>query len=239
MSLTQDAFRSILESQGRQIIPYPDKDLMRRMKLLRHFNINKILDVGANDGYYIWQMRKLGFNGEIISFEPIRDIFQKLVKASSAYSHWQGENIALGDNDGEDTINIAGNSGGSSSLLEMLPTHVNASPETRYIERETITVRKLDSIFAHYYSDGDNILLKIDTQGFEKNVLEGAEMSLPKIKGIQIELSVLELFKGQMLYREMIDYLEKRGFHLYSLENGIYDKKIGQLLQFDGIFFRD
>lgn len=238
MNLIKDAVRSMLESRGRQIIPYPDKDLMRRMKLVDHFKINKIFDVGANDGYYVVQMKKLGFKGSIVSFEPIRSVFDKLQQTSSRYPEWRTENIALGSEDSEAEINVAGNAGGSSSLLNMLPAHENVSPEARYVRKEKIVVKKLDSVFSNFYKEGDNILLKIDTQGFERNVLEGAEESLKKIKGIQIELSLLELYEGQMLYREMIEYLEKRGFNLYSLENGFYDKKIGQLLQLDGIFYR-
>lgn len=228
----------MLERQGRQIIPYPDKDLMRRMKLIDHFKINKIFDVGANDGYFGFQMKKLGFKGSIVSFEPIRSIFEKLQKETVRYPDWTGENFALGSEDSEAEINVAGNAGGSSSMLNMLPTHENVSPEARYVGKEKIVVKKLDSVFSNYYKEGDNILLKIDTQGFERNVLEGAEESLKKVRGIQIELSLLELYEGQMLYREMIEYLEKRGFKLYSLENGFYDKKIGQLLQLDGIFYR-
>jgi FkbM family methyltransferase len=238
MNLFKDAVRSMLERQGRQIIPYPDKDLMRRMKLVDHFRINKIFDVGANDGYYAVQMKKLGFKGAIVSFEPIRSVYDKLQEISSRHAEWRTENIALGSEDGEAEINVAGNAGGSSSLLNMLPAHENVSPEAKYVRKEKIIVKKLDSVFSNFHKEGDNILLKIDTQGFERNVLEGAEESLKKIKGIQIELSLLELYEGQMLYREMIEYLEKRGFNLYSLENGFYDKKIGQLLQLDGIFYR-
>jgi FkbM family methyltransferase len=195
--------------------------------------------VGANDGYYTSQMVKLGFRGAIISFEPIRHVFQKLKQASLQYSNWKGENVALGDEDGETEINIAGNNAGSSSILDMLPAHTQASPESRYIGKERIQVRKLDSIFSKYYMEGDRILLKLDTQGFERNVLVGAAQSLQKIQGIQIEMSLLELYKGQMLFVETIAYLEKLGFKLYSLENGFYDRNTGQLLCLDGIFFRE
>ena len=81
--------------------------------------------------------------------------------------------------------------------------------------------------------------MKLDTQGFERNVLVGAAQSLQKIQGIQIEMSLLELYKGQMLFVETIAYLEQLGFKLYSLENGFYDKNTGQLLCLDGIFFRE
>ena len=128
MSLIKKALRRVLESRGRQITPYPAPDLKRRTMLFKHFGINKILDVGANDGYYAWQMMKLGFKGAIISFEPIKDIFGKLHVSAIKHSNWQCENIALGDNDAVAIINIAGNAGRSSSILDMLPLHFQAKP---------------------------------------------------------------------------------------------------------------
>ena len=239
MNIFKNVVRSLLRANGRQISPYPDRDLMRRMKLIRHFRIDKILDVGANDGYYASQMIELGFRGPIISFEPIREVFQKLTKASSNYRNWQTENMALGDEDGEAEINVAGNNGGSSSILEMLPTHIEASPESRYVGRERIVVRKLDTIFSQFYEQGDRILMKLDTQGFERNVLEGALRSLKEIQGVQIEMFLQELYKGQMLFDETIRYMEGLGFRLYSIENAFYNKSTGQLLCLDGIFFRE
>lgn len=238
-NIVKSAFRKVLESSGRQIIRYPDRDLMRRMKLIEHFKINKIFDVGANDGFFTSQMVKLGFKGEIISFEPVKSVFLRLKENSSRYPNWRAENFGLGSVDEQMVINVAGNSGASSSILPMTSKHLDACPEGAYVGKETITVRRLDSIFEDYYRRGDHILLKMDTQGFEKNVLVGAHESLEKIKGIQIELSLVELYEGQMLYREGIEYLEQRGFRLYSIENGFYNKHTGQLLAMDGILYRD
>jgi hypothetical protein len=83
-----------------------------------------------------------------------------------------------------------------------------------------------------------NAYMKIDTQGFEKNVIEGAKESLKDIKGLQLELSMVELYQGETLVTDMINYIEDKGFTLYSLEPGFYDTKSGQLLQVDGIFYR-
>ena len=80
--------------------------------------------------------------------------------------------------------------------------------------------------------------MKIDTQGFEKNVLEGSINSLKYINGIQIELSLKPLYKGSLLYLDMIKYMKRYNFELVSLENGFSDHKTGELLQVDGIFFK-
>ena len=153
-------------------------------------------------------------------------------------SKWNAYNYAIGDSNTEMEINIAGNID-SSSLLDILPQHVESAPKSAYIGKEKIKVYKLDSIFKEFYNEGDNIYLKIDTQGFEKNVLDGAKESLKYIRGIQIEMSIVPLYNTQVLYQELINILNKNNFKLYSLENGFYDKNTGQLLQFDGVFYKE
>ena len=227
----------ILNRLGINVRRYPDGDLRRRMKLLRHFEINKVLDVGANTGQYAQLLRRLKFKGEIISFEPISGVFQKLEKNAGKDKHWSAMNYAFGNYEGETTINIASNSI-SSSILEMMPSHLKSSPNSVFSRKEQIQIKKLDSVFHEFYKPGDNVMLKIDTQGFEKQVLEGAAESLTKLKGIQLEMSIIPLYEGQALLVEITEFLQNKGFTLCSLENGFVDQKTGQLLQVDGIFFR-
>jgi FkbM family methyltransferase len=230
--------QNVLNNFGIQIKRYPDNDIKRRLKLIRHFKINKIFDVGANVGDYAMELRKLGFTGKLISFEPLSEPFKILQKNASNDSNWDTLNIALGDSDYESEINIAGNIN-SSSILEMLPTHLESAPQSAYRGREKIEVKKLDDLFNNYYKEGDNVLVKVDTQGYEMNILNGGEISLQNIKGIQIEMSIIQLYNGGILYKEMIDYIEKKGFKLYSIENGFSDPNTGELLQIDGIFFKN
>ena len=118
----------------------------------------------------------------------------------------------------------------------MLPEHIKSAPESIYISKQNIEIKKLDSVFESYYEVGDNIMVKIDTQGYEKNVILGAENSLSKIKIIQLEMSVVPLYENEIIFTEMIDFLDKKGFELFFLENGFTDIKTGRLLQLDGIF---
>lgn len=220
------------------IVKYPSSDLRRRQKLLKHFNINKILDVGANSGQYALGIRKIGFKGNIVSFEPVGYVFDKLRKIAIKDPKWEVHNIALGDKKENLEINISQNTF-SSSILNMMPEHLKSAPEAIYLEKETISVDKLDNLFSSLISPNDVVLLKLDVQGFEKNVLEGAKESLKNISGVQVEMSVIEMYEGELTYLEMIDYLAKHGFSLYSLENGFFNNETGQLLQVDGIFFKN
>ena len=79
-------------------------------------------------------------------------------------------------------------------------------------------------------------MLKIDVQGYEKNVLIGAAESLKKVALLQLEMSITRLYEGELLYLEMIDYLDKLGFRLVSVEGGLSDPITGELQQMDGIF---
>lgn len=217
---------------------YPNSDLRRRKRLLEYYKISKILDVGANIGQYAMLTRKLGFKGEIISFEPILSVFNQLSKNSEKDKKWKVYNLALGSREEKSTINISKNSY-SSSMLEILKTHTSCSPDAEFVRKEDIIVTTIDKLYADLVNRNDIVFLKIDVQGSEKFVIQGAKESLKKIKGIQIEMSIEELYKEEILFLEMIKILKDLGFNLYSLENGFYNTTTGKLLQIDGIFFRD
>jgi FkbM family methyltransferase len=229
--------KEILRKKGIQIKRYPDRDLVRRMKIVENYNINTLFDIGANAGQYARRMRKLGYGEKIISFEPLKSAFTELKKVSSKDNNWLVYNYALGNEEITSIINVAGNSQ-SSSILDMLPTHVKSEPESKYIAKEEIEIKKIDSVFNSFYNKESSIMMKIDTQGFEKNVIDGAKESLNYIKIIQLEMSILPLYENEMPFIEMITYLNNKGFQLFSLENGFSDSTTGQLLQVDGIFIQ-
>jgi hypothetical protein len=79
-------------------------------------------------------------------------------------------------------------------------------------------------------------MLKIDTQGYEMEVLKGAEEILHMVKVLQIKMSLVPLYENSITYLSIIDYLKKLDFQLFALENGFTNQTTGQLLQTDGIF---
>ncbi|MFW5760810.1 MAG: FkbM family methyltransferase [Cyclobacteriaceae bacterium] len=216
---------------------YPYGDKKRRIDLVRHYRINKIFDVGANKGQYGKLMRMLGYDKQIISFEPLTNAFSVLEKNSKLDKKWDAYNYGLGSRNQNLKINISKNSF-SSSILDILESHTKPFPDAAYVSEELIEVKKLDDIFNNFYSEKDRIFVKIDTQGFEMEVLKGAAESLEKIKGIQIELSTMPLYKDQTLYFEIISFLNSNNFVLHSIEPGSTDFN-GRLLQMDGLFFKE
>lgn len=228
----------MLRKGGYQFNKYPNSDLARRIKIMNYCNINILFDIGANNGQYAKKLREIGYKGKIVSFEPLKSAFELLRKSSSNDNNWIINNYALGNEDTHSIINIAGNSQ-SSSILKMLPKHLKSAPESKYVSEEKIEIKKLDSVFSSFCNENENnIMLKIDTQGYEKNVIDGAEKFLSHVMIIQLEMSIVPLYESEMLYIDMIDYLNHKGFQLFSLENGFSDLVSGQLLQVDGIFVK-
>jgi len=205
---------------------------------LEHYSIDTVLDVGANRGQFAQELRNdLGYKRRIVSFEPLSSAFELLKASAEGVQGWEIFNIALGDSDETQEINIAGNSY-SSSLLDMLPSHVESAPESKYIGSEMIEVKCLDSIFDDLCKPTNKIYMKIDTQGFESQVLKGAEKSLARIDTIQMEMSLVPLYEGQLLFNEMCMLMSEEGYSLVAIETGFSDPNSGQLLQVDGIFHR-
>jgi FkbM family methyltransferase len=227
----------ILRKKSLELSGYPNKDIRRRLKIMKMANINLLLDVGANEGQYGKKSREYGYKGKIISFEPSSLAFKKLLLNSNKDENWKVFNYGLGENNRKTKINIAGNSQ-SSSILEMHKTHLESRPSSTYISSEEIEIVSLDSILPQLANENDNIMMKIDTQGYEKFVLEGADRSLGKIKVIQIEMSLSNLYINEMPFVEKIIYLNEKGFQLFSIENGFSDKNKPQLLCVDGIFIK-
>jgi FkbM family methyltransferase len=197
-----------------------------------------VLDVGANDGGYVTALREAGYRGRILSFEPLSVAHVRLVTATEADPAWSAApRMALGDQDGDVTINIAGNSA-SSSILPMTDKHRGAAPESTYVGSEHVEVRRLDGIRHPFIESAAAPFLKIDTQGFETQVLAGAAAILPRIVGVQLEMSLRHLYEGQTLWRDVVASLEAAGFELWAIVPGFFDPATGRMLQCDGIFFR-
>ena len=215
-----------------------NRPLQRRKKLLYHFGITKILDVGANTGQYARELRKIDFAGDIISFEPISSVFGMLKKNMKNDSKSIIKNFALGDKNETKTINIAKNLASSSFFNRAKHLEENAK-QTEYISEEKVEIKVLDSIYDTLCTSNDVVFLKLDTQGYEKNILNGAKESLKKIKGIQIELALKPSYKDAPGYKEIFKIIEEAGFTLFSVEEGFEDYKTGQLLEVDAIFFRE
>lgn len=231
-------FRKLLRRFGLDYIKSPIDHWRRIAGMLDHFAITVLLDVGANTGQYVGYLRAAGWPGRVVSFEPVAGVHAELAANAAADPAWQvAPAMALGSADGEAEITVS-NESDMSSLLPLRDEILAVSPSAGASGTERVKVRTLDGIFDEYVGADDRAFLKIDTQGFERAVLDGARASLPRISGLQVELSLIALYEGEALWRELVDRLEGEGFDLRFVLPGYYDRHLHRMLQIDGVFFR-
>lgn len=232
--------RKLLWNFGYDVCAFDPKShpLARQKEIFQSYAIDVVLDVGANTGQFASYVRhSIGFKGTIVSFEPLRSAFEVLKSIAADDNRWQVLNFGLGDSAKVARINIAANSV-SSSLLKMLPNHTDAAPESRYVGTESVQIKTLDSILDTLCSKNASIFLKLDTQGFESRVLRGAKRCLPRIDTIQLEMSLVPLYKGEIPFHRMYEFLRGKGYELVSIEPVYFGEIPGQILQVDGVFHR-
>ena len=209
------------------------------VKGFQNFGINCVFDIGANTGQFAKELRKVGYKGKIISFEPLSDAHDELIKAATNDPLWiVHPRAAIGDFDGDININISGNSV-SSSILPMLDSHSNYEKSSAFVGSEKTPIFRLDTIAGNYIQEGDKYFIKIDTQGFEWQVLDGATSILANAVGIVCELSLVPLYKDQKLWMEMIERILGLGFNVWAVEPGFSSPEIGRDFQIDITFYRD
>lgn len=213
----------------------PDAQLAQ---LLRIFGIDVVLDIGANTGQYGALLRELGYRGRIVSFEPLAAAHAALLAATAADANWTAApRSAIGDSEGEITINIAGNSA-SSSVLPMLESHRAAAPHSAYIGVDVVPITRLDTAAAADIAAARQLFVKIDTQGYETQVLAGGTRTIAAAVAVQVEMSLIPLYDGQPGFDAMLALMASHGLALWSLWPGFADPATGRILQAEGIFTR-
>jgi len=99
-------------------------------------------------------------------------------------------------------------------------------------------IHRLDSVSKEYLAPASATLVKLDTQGYEWHVMDGAANTLADAVGVLSEMSLVPLYDGQRLWLDVLNRLEAEGFELWSLQTGFTDPRDGRTLQIDAAFFR-
>jgi FkbM family methyltransferase len=198
--------------------------------------LDTLLDVGANVGQYAALMRAAGFDGRIVSIEPLPDAFARLQRRLGSDPSWSGLQVAAGAEPGLATIHVSANSY-SSSLLKLTDLHLSTDPASRVLRDLEVEVTTIAQVVGSERIDPARTLLKIDTQGFESEALDGAGDLLDTFAAIQLELSYDELYTGQATAAELTSRLAARGLEPWTWDAGISGGD-GRLLQSDTLFVR-
>lgn len=200
---------------------------------LQKYDFLSIVDIGANRGQFALVARSYFPRAEIYSFEPLKEpaeIFRKMfISDPMVILH----EIAIGTNEENTTIHVS-RADDSSSLLPISPLQSTLFPGTEEKETRNVQVKNLNAVLS-VQDIKQPALLKVDVQGFEKEVLEGCSSLLSSFSHIYVECSFVELYIGQSLAYEVIAFLSKAGFVLVGIYNLEYDKK-GHAIQGDFLF---
>ena len=202
-------------------------------RLLQSMNCGHVVDVGANGGQFSLISRKCFPDARIDSFEPLTEPADRFNKVFADDANVHLHRCAIGDEKATMTIHVSDRDD-SSSLLPIGKNQSELFPHTG--ERE---VRETPVLPLHEALDADELaspaLLKIDVQGFELEALKGCHSMLDRFAWVYVECSFIELYEGQALAHEVIEYLSQHGFKLAGVYNMTYDSK-GMAIQADFLF---
>lgn len=225
-----------LEVRRRSARSAPD---LRLAAFLAERDIDLVLDVGANRGQFALELFAAGYRNDIFSFEPMPWAHVELARKAAAFGgRWLvAPPLAISAVAGETNFHV--NSADATSSL--LPHEGSTAIAAQQLHTERVIRVKtetLDAIFAARDLGRRRVFLKVDVQGGEGLVLEGADAALNHLEGMQIEMSLLPLYQGQPLAFELIDALRARGFELHDITTAFRDPVSNRLCQIDAILFR-
>lgn len=189
-------------------------------KLLSHFDVDCVFDVGANTGQYAAMLRRqAGYKGRIVSFEPIPEAAAKVRLEAAHDPLWTVEEIALADRTEQRAFNVMASSEFSSlskPKTDEVTRFVNLNKPERTIMVQT---RTLADVFPRLQAEYGfkRPFLKMDTQGFDLFVLKGAGPVLSRFVGFQSELSIRRLYQDAVDFREALTFYQSLGFDLSAL----------------------
>jgi FkbM family methyltransferase len=210
--------------------------LRRLHKILK---LDLVLDVGGNVGQFATFIRKrVGYHGDMVTFEPIPDIANKLIRIADSDKKWEIVQKGVGDKRGSMQFNIM-ESSPLSSLLSPTTAETDILVSLNTVKEViSIDIVTLDQfIKASEFRGRRNILLKLDVQGYEERCLDGAIETLKHVSVIHIEMSVTPLYQGMPKYYSLMEKLDELGFSL-SLVPSQPSFQFPELIDFDCIFIR-
>lgn len=201
--------------------------------LLARYRVNCVLDVGANTGQYAKMLRRAGYQGHIVSFEPVPAAFAKLDAAAAKDPRWTAYPYALGSADGHTDINVV--FGTMSSVLPPSGYGSNRYKRFRNIRTHTAVCKRLDSIMDSVVpaSDDPRIYLKLDTQGYDVEVFDGLGERAKALVGMQSEVALLQIYDGMPRLPEAVQKFESAGFEIAGMFPVTQESDTLRVLEYD------
>ena len=201
-------------------------------------DIDCVLDVGANAGQYGQFLRELGYEGHIVSFEPVRSVFEKLQQSAAKDAKWLTYNFALGDTAGAKAMNVY-QSTVFSSFLTATDYSKGIWTSLNNVSPETVEVFKLDDVFSEIEqrTGAKRFYLKMDTQGFDRNVFRGAQGSLHAVLALQSEIPLISVYEGMPSTYEFLNEFHAAGFFISGMYPVNRDRSLA-VIEYDCVMVR-
>lgn len=202
---------------------------------LQAYAIDCVLDVGANVGQFAHNLRRVGYQGHICSFEPIEEAYAVMADSFRNDARWTGYNYALGSENTQRTFRITVESTAMSSFLQ--------PHDTGWKLRDVVVeIKRLDGIFEDVIMatglKHPHVFLKMDTQGYDIEVLKGAEHCLDQILGLQSEVSVKPVYEGMPHYLDALRIYEGHGFRLHGFAEVFRHPQENYLIEMNCLMMR-
>jgi FkbM family methyltransferase len=198
--------------------------------------IDMVLDVGANVGQFACGLRANGYQGDIVSFEPIPEIFDRLKSNANKDSKWVARRTAIGAVSGTASIKVSAETV-FTSFMAQSSLGERFSPGTAVVRMEEVKVVTIDEIFEPFRER--SVFLKIDVQGFERQVLDGTRDALKLLKGVQLELPIMHLYQNTWRFSEAVNYMDTAGFILSQIAPVVFNPSDHvSLVEVDCVFRR-
>jgi len=206
--------------------------------ILRLYQVNCVLDVGANRGQYAKSLRRAGYRGWIHSFEPVPRVFAALADAAAADPRWEVHRMALGRDDGELEMNVV--QGTMSSFLPS--TDFGAARYSRLQDSvaQKADVRRLDGLLDSLLAgiEDPRPYLKMDTQGFDLEAFAGLGRRSADFVGMQSEVAMVTIYDGMPRLPESLAAYEQAGFEVTAFYPVSRDTPTARVLEFDAVMVR-
>ena len=227
--------------KARRSLPKRSSENERLVQLFAVHAIDTVVDVGANEGQYGLRLRAAGYPGRIVSIEPFRPAHAHLSAVASEDPDWiVAEPMAIGAVDGEAKLQVF-NRSDMNALAPAAPATLEAFPKLHQVGEATVPVKRMDRAIHGLVPnfDASKTFLKVDAQGSEDAVLEGAGDLLGQLKGLQLELSFLSLYEGEKTYLDLLGRLAETGWATHLVISGHFSRRLSRQLQADFILFRE
>ena len=206
--------------------------------LLRMYRVNCVLDVGANHGQFARRLRRVGYKGRIVSFEPVGETFGRLAESAAGDPDWSVHRVALGEEEGVTAMQVV--PGTMSSLLEPTDFGARRYAQLRAPEREEVPVRRLDALLDEALAGlaEPRPFLKLDTQGYDLQAFAGLGARAREVVGLQSEVALKRIYAGMPRLPEALAVYEAAGFEVTGLFPVSRESATGRLVEMDCVMVR-